>query len=87
MHDENNPSVSPREIWRPDHRAIGFDIGIAAEDIMEAAGLRVYCDNDPFRIDCMRAVLRRLKAHDQAPGRLPYHPRTSRSRPTPPTIG
>ena len=53
---KTTPPVSSLEIWRPDHRAIGFDIGIAAEDIMEAAGLRVYCDNDPFRLDCMRAV-------------------------------
>ncbi len=28
---------------------------------MEAAGLRVYCDGDPFRVDCMRVVLRRLE--------------------------
>jgi len=48
-------------MWRPDQREVGFDLGIAAEDVMEAAGLRVYCDGDPFRVDCMRVVLRRLE--------------------------
>lgn len=50
------------ELWRPDETDIGFDVGIAAEDILVAAGIRVYCDEDPFRIDCMRAVMRRLQA-------------------------
>ena len=37
-------------------------MGNAAQDIMTAAGVRdFYCDEDPFRIDCMRAVLRRLE--------------------------
>jgi hypothetical protein len=35
--------------WNGDQ--IGFDMGNAAEDIMTAAGVRVYCDEDPFRID------------------------------------
>lgn len=51
-----------REPWRADTQEIGFDLGIAAESIMIAAGIQVFCDEDPFRIDCMRAVFRRLKA-------------------------
>jgi hypothetical protein len=62
MSETTHSEIPRRELWRPDETEIGFDVGIAAEDILLAAGIRVYCDEDPFRTDCMRAVMRRVKA-------------------------
>ena len=62
MSTDQTSDIPRRELWRPDETEIGFDLGIAAEDIFLAAGIMVYCDEDPFRTDCMHAVMRRLKA-------------------------
>jgi hypothetical protein len=56
MSEEQNLLNSHLEMWQPDQNEIGFDLGTAAENIMIAAGIRVYCNSDPFRIDCMRVT-------------------------------
>jgi hypothetical protein len=50
MIKDQNSVIPRRELWRPDETEIGFDVGMTAEDIFLAAGIQVYCDEDPFRI-------------------------------------